>query len=105
MAWAMHLASNPQDSRLVVNSMREDRLRLVLAEVELARELLGGDSAEDYELEGPKRRALDFMYEIFNQHVKELSRDLPPSVYPGEEPSAKAPDRSPAPAEQTDLTP
>ncbi|MEU8953922.1 hypothetical protein AB0C93_06440 [Streptomyces sp. NPDC048518] len=79
VAWSMHLAKNPQDSRLVVDSMREDQLRLILAEVELARELLSGDSAESYELEGPKRRALDFMYEIFSQHVSGISRDLSPS--------------------------
>ncbi|MFF3639694.1 hypothetical protein [Streptomyces sp. NPDC002564] len=90
VAWAMHLAGNPQDSRLVVNCMREDRLRLVLAEVELARELLSGESAEDYELEGPKRRALDFMYELFNQHVEGMSQ---------EQLSARPPATPPAPSE------
>ncbi|WAL97300.1 hypothetical protein [Streptomyces sp. Je 1-369] len=99
VAWAMHLAGNPQDSRLVVDRMREDRLRLVLAEVELARELLSGDSAEDYELEGPKRRALDFMYEIFNQHVEGLTREQ----------STPEPPPVPAPREvgdeRADLTP
>ncbi|MEV0121010.1 hypothetical protein AB0I16_05515 [Streptomyces sp. NPDC050703] len=131
VAWAMHLAGNPQDSRLVVNSMREDRLRLVLAEVELAKELLGGDSAEDYELEGPKRRALDFMYEIFNQHVEGLSqgraptqpsttppppeegftpsgshRDLPRSAHRDEGPTAEPPaHRGSSPAEHTEAFP
>ncbi|MFF1694428.1 hypothetical protein ACFVXC_12470 [Streptomyces sp. NPDC058257] len=127
VAWAMHLAKNPQDSRLVVDSMREDQLRLILAEVELARELLSGDSAEDYELEGPKRRALDFMYEIFSQHIPGISRDqstsqpstttappeprltkadlpqdTPPSAH-SDEPSGTdtAADQAPTPREQT----
>ncbi|WP_051744542.1 hypothetical protein [Streptomyces yerevanensis] len=74
VAWAMHLAANPEDSRLIINSMREDQLRLTQAKMETARELLSGDNAEDYELEAPKRLALDNLYEIFNQQLPGIPR-------------------------------
>lgn len=69
VAWALHLAAHPQDTRLVIDSMREDQLRFVQAKMELAKGLLSDGNAEEYELEGPRRLAFDAIYEIFNQHL------------------------------------
>ncbi|MGW2225421.1 hypothetical protein [Streptomyces formicae] len=110
VAWAMHLASNKQDSHLVLNSMREDQLRLIQAKMELARELLAGDNAEDYELESPKRLALDAMHEIFNQHLPGIPGPQPPSPSPSagtrltkaDPPEADPPQMNPT--EETDST-
>ncbi|WP_405617904.1 hypothetical protein [Streptomyces sp. NBC_00076] len=77
VAWAMHLAAHPEDSRLVISSMREDQLRLIQTKVELARELLSEGNAEDYELEGPKRMALNAVFEIFNQQALGAPTDRP----------------------------
>jgi hypothetical protein len=68
-AWATHLAANPQDSWLVINSMREDQLRMIEAQMELVQELLGGDNAEDYELEGLKQLALRALSDVLNQRL------------------------------------
>ncbi len=74
VAWALHLAAHPEDTRLVIDSMREDQLRFIEAKMELAKELMSGDNAEDYELEGPRRLAFDAVYEIFNQHLPGIPR-------------------------------
>ncbi|NUS26144.1 MAG: hypothetical protein HOV92_18235 [Streptomyces sp.] len=88
VAWAMHLAAHPEDTQLVINNMRDDQRQLIQAKMELARELLSDGNAEDYELEGPKRLALNAVYEIFNQDLPGVPRSqsspppattLPPS--------------------------
>ncbi|MEU4504633.1 hypothetical protein [Streptomyces sp. NPDC024089] len=68
-AWALHLADHPQDTWLVVNSLRQDQLHMIKAQMELAGELLNGDSAESYELEAPKKRALQALIDVLNQHL------------------------------------
>ncbi|MFE6888753.1 hypothetical protein [Streptomyces sp. NPDC057694] len=69
VAWAMHLAEHQEDSQLVINSMREDQFRSLQATLELARDLLSKGNAEDYELEGPRRMALDAVVEIFSRQM------------------------------------
>ncbi|WP_209446650.1 hypothetical protein, partial [Streptomyces palmae] len=88
-AWALHLAQHPEDTALVMNSMREDQLRLIQAQTDLVSRLLGGDLAEDYELEGPKRLALDKVFEILNQRLPGVRHaatppmpDQPPRMAP-----------------------
>lgn len=68
-AWALHLADHPEDTKLVVNSLRQDQLHMIKAQMELAGELLNGDSAESYELEAPKKRALQALIDVLNQHL------------------------------------
>ncbi|SDN06585.1 hypothetical protein SAMN04487981_103435 [Streptomyces sp. cf386] len=75
VAWALQLATRPEDIQLVVKSMHEDQLRLVQAKMDLAKELLGGDNLEEYEREAPKRLALNAVYEIFNQRLPGVPRD------------------------------
>ncbi|MFH8607621.1 hypothetical protein ACH4D5_09065 [Streptomyces sp. NPDC018029] len=98
VAWAMHLAAHPEDSRLVLNTMREDQLRLLHAELELARELLHSDGTENYELEGPKRQAMEVVDRLLSQTLpgaREADRPEPlPSLWPppgyGSSPTAPA---------------
>ncbi|MCX4730170.1 hypothetical protein [Streptomyces sp. NBC_01363] len=68
-AWALHLADHPEDTRLVVASLRQDQLHMIKAQMELAGELLKGDSAENHELEEPKKSALQALIDVLNQHL------------------------------------
>ncbi|MFF8725574.1 hypothetical protein ACF073_03645 [Streptomyces sp. NPDC015171] len=107
-AWALHLAQHPEDSRLVMTSMRDDQLRMIQAQMELVQQLLSGDTAESYELEGPKQLALRTVSDILNQRLPGVpqSPPLPPPPYgegtgyggvPGESGRPPAdPGRSPA---------
>ncbi|MFH8514836.1 hypothetical protein ACH4CE_06890 [Streptomyces gelaticus] len=68
-AWALHLADHPEDTRLVVTSLRQDQLHMIKARLELAGELLKGDSAENHELEEPKKKALQALIDVLDQHL------------------------------------
>ncbi|MFB8032354.1 hypothetical protein ACFC5Z_05255 [Streptomyces sp. NPDC056004] len=68
-AWALHLADHPEDTKTVVASLRQDQLHMIKAQMELAGELLKGDSAENHELEAPKKRALQALIDVLNQHL------------------------------------
>ncbi|MET8894912.1 hypothetical protein [Streptomyces albogriseolus] len=76
-AWALHLAQHPEDSHLVMNSMREDQLRMIQAQMELVKELLGGEGAEKFELEGPKQLALRTVSDILNQRLPGVPQHPP----------------------------
>ena len=80
-AWAMHLAQHPEDSRLVMTSMREDQLRMIQAQMDLVGQLLSGDTAESYELEGPKQLALRTVSDILNQRLPGVPQ-TPPLIAP-----------------------
>ncbi|MFF4904269.1 hypothetical protein ACFY2T_05375 [Streptomyces sp. NPDC001260] len=84
-AWALHLAQHPEDSRLVMTSMREDQLRMIQAQMDLVGQLLSGDQAENYELEGPKQLALRTVSDILNQRLPGVPQNPPlmPSQGPG----------------------
>uniref|UniRef100_UPI001AD73954 hypothetical protein n=1 Tax=Streptomyces marokkonensis TaxID=324855 RepID=UPI001AD73954 len=95
-AWALHLAQHPEDSRLVMTSMREDQLRMIQAQMELVKELLGSEGAEKFELEGPKQLALRTVSDILNQRLPGVPQnpsllppaDHPPATHPGPDTSA-----------------
>ncbi|MGA5313826.1 hypothetical protein ACPCTK_06820 [Streptomyces pseudogriseolus] len=76
-SWALHLAQHPEDSRLVMTSMREDQLRMIQAQMELVKELLGGEGAEKFELEGPKQLALRTVSDILNQRLPGVPQTPP----------------------------
>ncbi|MEU6255188.1 hypothetical protein [Streptomyces sp. NPDC047043] len=80
-AWALHLAQHPEDSRLVMTSMREDQLRMIQAQMDLVSQLLNGDTAENYELEGPKQLALRTVSDILNQRLPGVPQ-TPPLIAP-----------------------
>ncbi|MFD3834874.1 hypothetical protein ACFWWC_01240 [Streptomyces sp. NPDC058642] len=68
-AWALHLAQHPEDSRLVMQSMRDDQLRMIQAQMDLVKQLLSSEAAENWELEGPKQLALRTVHDILNQRM------------------------------------
>ncbi|WP_406477388.1 PE-PGRS family protein [Streptomyces platensis] len=68
-AWAFHLSQHPEDSRLVMENLRQDQLVLIKSQMELATEIIKGDAAEEYELEEPKRVALRTLQEFLNQRL------------------------------------
>ncbi|MGW0190339.1 hypothetical protein ACWDV7_31995 [Streptomyces sp. NPDC003362] len=82
-AWALHLAQHPEDSGLVMSSMREDQLRMIQAQMDLVKELLSGEGAEKFELEGPKQLALRTVSDILNQRLPGVPQNpplLPPTA-------------------------
>ncbi|MFF8998849.1 hypothetical protein ACF1GW_24190 [Streptomyces achromogenes] len=94
-AWALHLAEHPQDTGLVMTAMRDDQLRMIQAQMELVKELLTGDNAEKFELEGPKQLALRTVTDILNQRLPGVAQN-PPLIPPG-----PGPQSAPAPGEIT----
>lgn len=68
-AWALHLADHPEDTKLVANSLRQDQLQTIRAKLALAGELLNGDSAENHELEAPKKMAFQAVIEVLDQYL------------------------------------
>ncbi|WP_202469104.1 hypothetical protein [Streptomyces sp. SID2888] len=80
-SWALHLAQHPEDSQLVMTSMREDQLRMIQAQMDLVKQLLSGDAAENYELEGPKQLALRTVSDILNQRLPGVPQG--PPLLPG----------------------
>ncbi|THC53294.1 hypothetical protein [Streptomyces sp. A1499] len=84
-AWALHLAQHPEDSKLVMTSMREDQLRLIHAQMDLVKQLLSSDNAENYEMEGPKQLALRTVSDILTQRLPGVPQQ-PPGPPPSELP-------------------
>ncbi|MFF1724397.1 hypothetical protein [Streptomyces sviceus] len=76
--WALHLAQHPEDSGLVMSSMREDQLRMIQAQMDLVQQLLSGDAAENWELEGPKQLALRTVNDILTQRLPGVPQVPPP---------------------------
>ncbi|MEV7524708.1 hypothetical protein [Streptomyces sp. NPDC091371] len=77
-AWAMHLAQHPEDSALVMRTMREDQLQLIRDQMQLVGQLLTDGGAERHELEGPKQLALRAVNDILNQRLPGVPHDPPP---------------------------
>ncbi|MEU1476896.1 hypothetical protein [Streptomyces sp. NPDC005760] len=113
--WALHLAQHPEDSRLVMSSMREDQLRMIQAQMDLVQQLLSGDAAENWELEGPKQLALRTVNDILTQRLPGVPQ-VPPALaegagtgYPGAAagpgPTAPAGSATPAPGEPPTAAP
>ncbi|MGW3646725.1 hypothetical protein [Streptomyces sp. NPDC000878] len=86
-AWALHLSQHPEDSRLVMTSMRDDQLRMIQAQMDLVKDLLHGDNAEKFELEGPKQLALRTVSDILTQRLPGVPQTPPPPLLPGGETS------------------
>ncbi|WP_055535444.1 hypothetical protein, partial [Streptomyces graminilatus] len=84
-SWAFHLAQHPEDSRLVMTSMRDDQLRMIQAQMDLVKDLLHGDTAEKFELEGPKQLALRTVSDILTQRLPGVPQTPPP--FPGGDPA------------------
>ncbi|MYS38556.1 hypothetical protein K388_00986 [Streptomyces sp. KhCrAH-43] len=98
-AWALHLAEHPEDSRLVMQSLRQDQLSMIRAKAEMVTQLLNSDNVEGYELEGPKNLALRALHDILNHQLPadETGRGAPAPRLPlssewPEEPEPPLPD-------------
>lgn len=89
-AWALHLAQHPEDSALVMRTMREDQLQMIRDQMSLVSQVLGDGGAERHELQGPKQLALRAMNDILNQRLPGVPHD----------PAPPYPDRLPAPPAQ-----
>ncbi|WP_406459086.1 hypothetical protein OH768_31015 [Streptomyces sp. NBC_01622] len=111
--WALHLAQHPEDSHMVMNSMREDQLRMIQAQMELVQQLLNGDTAENWELEGPKQLALRTVNDILTQRLPGVPQNPPPPPlppgagpeYPGEPIAGSPPGMGPGPGMATPSAP
>ena len=86
-AWALHLAQHPEDSHLVMSSMREDQLRMVQAQMDLVSQLLGGDTAESDELEGSKQLALRTVSDFLDQRLPGVPSTSPLPLRQGDAPT------------------
>ncbi|MGW4232532.1 hypothetical protein ACWEF9_25135 [Streptomyces sp. NPDC004980] len=103
-AWALHLSEHPEDSRLVMQSMRDDQLRLIQQQKELVSELLGGKHAEAFELDGPKELALRTVTEILAQRLPGVADTVPSPVPPASLPPADAVPAEPVPSAPPSLS-
>ncbi|MFF2730185.1 hypothetical protein ACFVS9_20090 [Streptomyces sp. NPDC058008] len=79
-AWALHLAEHPEDSRLVVQSLREDQVNMIRAKADMVAKLLAGHDVEGYELEGPKELALRALHDILNEQLPGATAGHGPGV-------------------------
>ncbi|MFD9865878.1 hypothetical protein ACFXI8_19760 [Streptomyces niveus] len=108
-AWALHLSQHPDDSRLVMQSLRDDQLRLLQSQMDLVTQLLGDGQAEQYELAGAKQRALRAVNEILNQRLPGVANGPTPlpvetgTDVPDPEPPLST--WSPTPAPETPAVP
>ncbi|MFJ2896391.1 hypothetical protein ACIO87_16090 [Streptomyces sp. NPDC087218] len=68
-AWALHLVDHPGDTELVASNLRQEQLQVIRSQLELAKELLKGDSAESHELEAPKQHAFQAVIDVLDQYL------------------------------------
>ncbi|OKJ78334.1 hypothetical protein [Streptomyces sp. CB02460] len=111
-ALALHLAEHPEDTRLVMQSLRQDQLSMIRAKAEMVAQLLNSDNVEGYELEGPKNLALRALHDILNHQLPadETGRGAPAPRLPlssewPEEPEAPPTDMQVPEARQRPRTP
>ncbi|MFE2288456.1 hypothetical protein ACFXDJ_30360 [Streptomyces sp. NPDC059443] len=86
--WALHLAQHPEDSQLVIRTMREDQLQKIRDEMDLVARVLGGTDARSHEMEEPKRLALSYLKDMLNQRLPGVPQDprQQPGLPPGDTP-------------------
>ncbi|MFE1870873.1 hypothetical protein ACFW9N_08240 [Streptomyces sp. NPDC059496] len=68
-AWAMHLTQHPQDSAKAMTSLHEEQHERLQAQMALIKEMLTKAGTEPFELEGPRRLAIEAFSAVFGQHV------------------------------------
>lgn len=92
--WALHLSQHPEDSRLVMENLRQDQLALIRSQMDVALQVLKGEgSVEEYQRAGLNKHAVQIVEEI-------LTRGLP-----GADPAPPAPGTLPwQPAEGTGVS-
>lgn len=93
-SWALHLSRHPEDSRLVMENLRQDQLDLIRSQMNVALQVLKGEgSLEEYQHAGLNKHALQIVEEV-------LTRGLP-----GADPAPPVPDSLPwQPADATEVS-
>ncbi|MGW6056530.1 PE-PGRS family protein [Streptomyces sp. NPDC055189] len=72
-AWALHLAQHPEDTQLVMSSIRRDQLSLIQSQLEL----ISGDGLEDYQKAESAKHALKAVNDLLQQQGLDLSAPTP----------------------------
>ncbi|MFC4492919.1 PE-PGRS family protein [Streptomyces ovatisporus] len=75
---AFHLAKHPEDTRLVMENLRQDHLNMVQNQLQVAVQALGGGPGglEEHQLDEPRKLAAKVMRDFFSQRFPG-SRDEP----------------------------
>ncbi|MBB1261004.1 hypothetical protein, partial [Streptomyces alkaliterrae] len=68
-AWAMHLAQHPEDSRLVMQSLREDQLRLIQSQLGVVTQVLTSEHTELHHLAGVHETAIEVVRGFLAQQL------------------------------------
>lgn len=89
-AWALHLTQHPEDSAQALATLREDQRERVRAQMNMIKDMLTKTGTEPFELEGPRRLAMDALHSVLGQHV--------PDERAPEEPTAEKPASQAAPS-------
>ncbi|MDH6132697.1 hypothetical protein P3T37_002083 [Kitasatospora sp. MAA4] len=91
-AMAFHLASHPEDTRLIMENLRQDQLLAIQNQLQVAMQALGGGPGglEEHQLDEPRRLAANVIREV-------LSAKLSPAA------PANATPANPAPANATPI--
>ncbi|MET9603887.1 hypothetical protein ABZZ17_02335 [Streptomyces sp. NPDC006512] len=97
-AWAMHLAQHPEDSAKALSHLRQEQRERLQAQMALIKEMLTKAGTEPFELEGPRRLAMEAFSAVFGQHVP--ADPVPTDPDTGVDPAAPAtvPSTTPTPA-------
>ncbi|MEV7558117.1 hypothetical protein [Streptomyces sp. NPDC089795] len=74
-AWAMHLAQRPEDSVDVLAKLGSARQSELQVQLTLVKELLAKTGTEAFELEGPRRLAIDAVHGILGQYTPPAPHD------------------------------
>ncbi|RKE19867.1 PE-PGRS family protein [Streptomyces sp. TLI_171] len=106
-AMAFHLARHPEDAQLVMENLRQDQLRTIQNQLDVALQALGGGPGglEEHQLDEPRRLAAGVIREVLtaklapgggNRHLDETA--LPPSGHGRNGPVPPQPPADPADA-------
>ncbi|WP_405439108.1 hypothetical protein OG373_17025 [Streptomyces avidinii] len=68
-AWAMHLAQHPEDASETLAKLDEARQAELQVQLALVKELLAKTGTEAFELEGPRRLAIEAVHAILGQYI------------------------------------
>ncbi|GGY94793.1 PE-PGRS family protein [Streptomyces nitrosporeus] len=88
-AMAFQLARHPQDARLVMENLREDQLRALNNQFQVAMQALGGGPGglEEHQMDEPRRLAANVIREVLTARLSSGQAETPPAV---EGPKAEA---------------
>ncbi|MFJ2957129.1 PE-PGRS family protein [Streptomyces sp. NPDC087270] len=77
-SWAFHLAQHPEDSRLVMESLRQDQLALIQSQVNVALDVLKSAGLEEYQREDMNKHAAQIIEEVLTRNLPGATKAPPP---------------------------